>query len=540
MTIGPWKLRDWPAEYAALCDRDRQESLTPAELEQLAMAAYLAGHESQAIDVLSRAHSLALQHGDQRGAARVASWIAFTLIGAGELTRAGGWAARARRLLGEDHPDCAESGFVLLPQAIEQLASGNLPGAESTFAAAERIGERCGDASLTSLARQGRGRALVGLGRVAEGVALFDEVMVSVTSGEVMPIISGVVYCSVISACFDLFDIRRAQDWTEALNDWCKAQPGIVPYRGECLVNRAQILRLRGKWDESFDEARKAYDAHAALRGPGQGAAAYALAELHRLRGEHEEAEAAYRLTSEHGRTPHPGLVLLRLAQGQHEAARATIDRVLAERLRDRQRAEVLRAAVDVFLAAGDVSAARDAADELQRIASTLDANWLRAIAATADGAVHLASGAARQAMTSLAEAVATWRQLEAPYEAAQAGVLAGRACLALGDVDGARLEWEAAIRAFRECGAAPALRHAEALLRERQGQDGDFPGGLTAREVEVLRLMARGKTNRTIAQELAISEKTVARHISNIFGKLNVSSRAAAVAYAFTHQLVT
>jgi DNA-binding NarL/FixJ family response regulator len=305
-------------------------------------------------------------------------------------------------------------------------------------------------------------------------------------------------------------------------------------------VNRAQILRLRGKWDDSFDEARKAYEAHAAVKGPGQGGAVYALAELHRLRGEHDEAEAAYRLASEHGRAPYPGLALLRLAQGQQEAARATIDRVLAERLRERQRADVLRAAVDVFLAVGDVSAARHAADELQRIASTLDSDWLRAIAATADGAVHLASGAAHQAMTPLADAVALWRQLEAPYEAAQAGMLAGRACLALGDAESARLEWEAAVRAFRACGAAPALRQAEALLRERQGKDGGLPGGLTSREVEVLRLMARGKTNRTIAQELGISEKTVARHVSNIFGKLNVSSRAAAVAYAFTHQLVT
>ena len=174
----------------------------------------------------------------------------------------------------------------MLPQALEQIACGDLAGAEATFAAAERIGERFADPDLISLARQGRGRVLVGLGRVAEGVALFDEVMVAVTAGEVTPIVSGVVYCSVISACFEMLDIRRAQEWTEALNDWCEAQPGLVPYRGECLVHRAEIFRLRGRWPEALDEARRAYDALVAAKRAGQGAAAYALAELHRLRGE--------------------------------------------------------------------------------------------------------------------------------------------------------------------------------------------------------------------------------------------------------------
>ena len=180
----------------------------------------------------------------------------------------------------------------MLPQALEQIAAGDLAGAEATFAAAERIGERFADADLTSLARQGRGRVLVALGRVAEGVALFDEVMVAVTAGEVTPIIAGVVYCSVISACFEMLDIRRAQEWTEALNDWCEAQPGLVPYRGECLAHRAEILRLRGRWPEALDEARRAYDALAAAKRAGQGTAAYALAELHRLRGDIPAAEA--------------------------------------------------------------------------------------------------------------------------------------------------------------------------------------------------------------------------------------------------------
>jgi len=371
-------------------------------------------------------------------------------------------------------------------------------------------------------------------------VALFDEVMVAVTAGEVTPIISGVVYCSVISACFDLLDIRRAQEWTEALNDWCEAQPGLGPYRAECLVHRAEIFRLRGRWPEALDEARRAYDALVAAKRTGQGAAAYALADLHRLRGEWPAAEEAYRLASDHGRAPYPGLALLRLAQGQGQAARAAIDRVMVEPARGRQRVAVLVAAVEILLAAGDVRAARRPADELKAMAGALHSDWLRAIAASADGATELADGQPRQALAPLTEALSIWRDLDAPYEAACGRVLVGRACRALGDGDGARMEWEAAAAVFRQFGAATALAEVESLMHQPPASAApEQAGGLTPRELEVLRLIARGKTNRAIADQLDISEKTVARHVSNIFTKLDLSSRAAATAYAFTHHLV-
>jgi DNA-binding CsgD family transcriptional regulator len=232
-------------------------------------------------------------------------------------------------------------------------------------------------------------------------------------------------------------------------------------------------------------------------------------------------------------------LALLRLAQGQAEAARAAIDRVLAEPTRGRQRADVLAAAVEIFLAIGDVPAARRTAVELTAIAVRLDAAWLRAMAASADGAVHLAEGQPGQALAPLREALKTWRDLNVPYEGARVKVLVGRACLALGDADGARMEWNAAARVFGEFGAAPALAEVEALLNPSSATTQSQAGGLTPRELEVIRLLARGQTNRAIARELDISEKTVARHVSNIFTKLDLSSRAAAAAYAFTHRLV-
>ncbi len=513
-------------------------TLEPADLERLGTAAYLAGDEARSLDAYTRAHNLALEKGDTRLAARSAFWIAFVFLGAREVTRAGGWAARARRLLEEDRHDCVECGYVLLPQGIEQVTAGDLAGAEATFAAAERLGERFNDFDLTSLARQGRGRVLVGLGRVAEGVALFDEAMVAVTAGEVTPIVSGVVYCSVISACFDLLDIRRAQEWTEALNDWCEAQSDHVRYRGECLTHRAEIFRLRGEWSAALAAARRANDALMSATHIGHGMAAYALAELHRLQGDIGAAEEAYRLASEYGRSPHPGLALLRLGQGQREAARAAIDRIMAEPARGRQRADVLMAAVEILLASQEVQAARRAADELSTMAGTVASVWLRAMAASADGRVLLADGQPRQALTPLREALTIWREIHAPYEAARVSVLIGRACRALGDVDGAETEWNSAARVFRQCGAAPALAEIEALTHEQPSTTRPDTVGLTPREVEVLRLIAQGKTNRGIARALDISEKTVARHVSNIFIKLAVSTRAAATAYAFTHGL--
>jgi DNA-binding CsgD family transcriptional regulator len=531
--------RDWAAEYAELSARDPLTSYDPADIERLAGTAYLVGDSDRSIDVLTRAHSLALERGDTRQGARFAFWIAFSLMGQRELTRATGWVARAQRLLEGGGHDCVECGYVLLPHALGQSSSGDLVGAETTFKTAEDIGERFADRDLISLARQGRGRAVIGLGRVAEGVALLDEVMVAVTAGEVTPFVSGVVYCSVISACFDMLDLRRAQEWTDALADWCERQSGMVPYRGECLTHRAEIFRLRGRWNEGLQEARRAYDALLTAKGSIPGAAAYALAELHRLRGELSAAEDAYRLASEHGRPPYPGLALLRLAQGDQAAARAAIERMMAERTAGRRRAEIVDAAIEIRLSCGDLAAARSGADELGAMALGAPSDWLRAMAAAASGAVLLAESKPQQALPPLRDALVLWHELGAPYEAARVRAIVGEACRALGDCDGARLEWEFALRVFREFGAESAVTRVDRLTKSLPTVPG-HADSLTRREIEVLRLIAKGRSNRLIARELDISEKTVARHISNIFNKLDVPSRSAATAYAFTHGFVT
>jgi DNA-binding NarL/FixJ family response regulator len=334
-----------------------------------------------------------------------------------------------------------------------------------------------------------------------------------------------------------LFDVRRAQEWTAALSRWCEAQPDLVLYRGQCLIHRAEIMQLHGAWTDAMNEVQRAIDRFAdSTPQLMTGAALYLRAELHRLRGEFVKAEKAYREANQFGREPQPGLALLRVAQGQVDTGFAAIRRALDEAGDPMTRARLLGAYVEIALARGEREAARGAADELSRIAVELDAPFLRASAAHAAGSVLLAEGDARSALGTLRHGWAGWQLFEAPYEAARVRVLIGLACRALGDEDSAEMELDAARFVFQQLSAAPDVARVEQLSRLTAPA---AAGGLTAREEEVLALVATGKTNRAIAAELVVSEKTVASHLSHIFTKLGLSSRAAATAYAYEHGLV-
>jgi DNA-binding CsgD family transcriptional regulator len=527
----------WADAFAQLSAADRETPLGPEDLERLATAAYLVGRDADSDEVWARAHQEWLRRDDVGRAARCGFWLGLGLLQRGEPARGGGWLARARRLLDDGQLDCVEQGYLLVPAALQRLVGGDAAAAYAGFSQAAKIGDRFGDRDLVTLAQLGRGQALTRLGEIAEGMALLDEVMVAVTAGEVSAVVVGNAYCGVIQACQWVFDVRRAQEWTAALTDWCAAQPDLVPFRGQCLVHRSQVLQLGGAWLDAMDEVRRARQRLSAP--PGQwalGMAIYQQAELHRLGGEFAEAEEAYRAASQWGYPPQPGLALLRLAQGRVGAAAVAIRGALDEAQDQIARAKVLVAYVEIVLAADDLPEARTAADGLSELADDLGMPFLQAVSAQATGAVLLAEGDTRAALVWLRRAWTAWQELQAPYEAARARVLIGVTYRALGDTDSAELELDAARRVFQQLGAGPELARMEALaLLPAPGA----AGGLTAREVQVLRLVAAGKSNRAIAAELVISEHTVARHLQNIFAKLDVSSRSAATAFAFEHGLV-
>jgi DNA-binding CsgD family transcriptional regulator len=423
---------------------------------------------------------------------------------------------------------------LLIPVAIASIVRGDPSAAYATFGEAASIAGRFGDRDLASVACHGRGRALIRLGRTGEGVALLDEAMASVIAGEVTPLVAGDVYCSVLEGCQETFDLRRASEWTASLAKWCAAQPGLVRYRGECLHYRAEVLQLRGQWGDAARDAREACELLSPR--PAAGAAFYRCGDIHRLRGEFARAEEAYTLAHERGRKPQPGLSLLRLAQGQIDAAATSIRSVLLDTPAPVHRARMLPAAVEILLAAGDLAAAHAAAAELSAIALAFGAPLLAAASAHAGGALFLAEGNVDSASTSLRQACEIWRELGMPYEEAQTRLLLAAVCEKRGDRDNRRLEIEAARRIFTQLSAEPCLaRIAGPSDQVRHGRI----GSLSEREAQVLRLLAAGKTNRAIANELFISGKTVARHVSNIFDKLDVSSRAGATAWAFRHGLL-
>lgn len=518
---------EWGAAAEALSAADADAPLDAPDLELLADALFMAGREDAHIATLERAHQRHVEAGALLKAASCAFWIGMRLFMGGEVGRGGGWLARAQRLVEQDGSDCPERGYLMLPAMYRLEAAGDMDGAVATAGAAAEVGRRFGDADLVALATHANGLFLISAGQVPEGLRLLDEAMLTVTCGDVSPIPSGIVYCGSIGGCRTAFEPRRAQEWTDALHDWCTQQPEMLAFTGDCCVHRGELMELHGAWAAALSELDRAA-ARATRAGNARvvAQAAYRRGEILRLQGDTAAAERAYREAAAGGCEPQPGLALLRLAQGDAAAACAAIRRVLDETTEPPRRAALLPACVEIMLGAGDLAAAREACDELGAIAAQRASDQLTAVVAHTRGAVQLAGGDARGALPHLREALGAWHDLGAPYEAARVRLLIAAACRALGDEDSAALDEEAARQALAQLGAAGP-------------RDATDTHGLTPRELEVLRLVAHGQTNRGIADDLVLSERTVDRHVSNILAKLRVSSRSAATAYAYEHRLL-
>ena len=526
-----WRRRAWNDAYRSLAAADRIEPLGRDDLELFGTSAYMAGMDAEFQGILERCYRSHVDAGDSARAARSAFWLALSSLLQGQAGPATGWLARARRLIAS--PDCVEQGYVLLPVAEQHLAEGKAQAAQTLASSACEIGLRFNDVDLITCARHLQGRALVQQGQIREGLALLDEAMLAVVAEELSPMMTGLMYCSVIDACRQVCALSRAREWTAAFARWCEQQPDMLAFTGPCLVHRAEILTLQGSWPDAMSEAARACDRSArANRRPPAGAF-YQQGEIHRLRGHFKAAEDAYLHASQLGGEPQPGLALLRMAQGRLDMARAAISRAMDAATDPTARTKLLPAYIQIMLAAGDIQHARRACGELQALADQIGTDALRALADHATGAVELADGDAGAAAALVRRAFDRWQQLEAPYEAARARMLLGLACRALGDTDTASLEFRAARGVFQQLDAAPDLARLDAMeSAERQ------PHVLSHRELQVLRLIAAGNTNKNIARELSLSERTVDRHVSNILGKLNVSSRTAAITYAYDHKL--
>ena len=529
-----YERREWVAAYRALSDLDDTE-LEAQDFAALAITAYLLGRRNDCVHALQRAYQASIAATDRRAAVRAAYLLIVTLWQAGEMAVANGWLARAVGLLDELEEDVVEQGYLCDSQMMGHILNGEFAEAFPLAALITDYGRRFGEPDLLALGLHAEGRLMLYSGRVADGLKRMDEALAGVMADEVTPVTAGRVYCSTIEACQEVSDFGRAGDWTHALTTWCEAQPGLVAYTGQCATHRGQLLRLHGAYPDAVEELERAVERYMAVGGdPALGLAHYERGETYRLRGEYDAAEAAYSIATEHGHPAQPGRALLWLAQDRRDAATAAILRLLAERQDPVHRSQILAAAVDILVATGDTDRAAPLADELREIGETFGCTALQAAGQYAVAVVELAQGAAGPALHAARRAVQAWAQLSAPYEVARSGILVGRALRLLDDEESAVVDLTAARKSLAALGASPAEKEAAALLG-----DDKAPGGLSPREVEVLRLVAAGNSNPAIAAQLVLSEKTVARHLSNIFVKLDVGSRTAAAAFAHENHLV-
>jgi DNA-binding CsgD family transcriptional regulator len=473
----------------------------------------------------------------QRDAGLCAVWLYEHYCFKAQPAIASGWLQRARRALADD-TECVEYGALALREAEAAHGQGRLDEAESAARSIVDLARRLRAADLEAEALQTLARVLIEQGHVQDGLAHFDEAMLFAIEGRLGAYSTGKVYCSLIGACEELGDLARAAEWTDATARWAGDHP-LAIFPGICRVHHANALTWRGELALAEQEATRACNELSTVHVPNAAAAFAEVGDIRRRLGDLDGAEVAFGRAAELCGRDCAGIALLRLAQGRVDAAQRVIEGCLHDAAgRPLARARVLPAHVQVCIAAGALDPANRSADELETIALEFGTPMLRAVALSSRGRVLLARHDADAAASRLRDALASWKALAVPYEVASTSTLLGQALREAGDDEGAQASFATAAALFDQIGArldARLTRDSLAAGMTRPAR----PAGLSEREVEVLQLIAAGMTNKDIAADLVLSEKTVSRHLSNIFTKIGVSSRAAATAFAFDHQLV-
>lgn len=530
--------RDWSRARAAFATaRDAGELLSADDLYAWSDAAWWVGADAETIELCEAAYHRYLDEDQPRQASTAARDIAMVLFLRGEEALGSGWIRRAQRLL-EPQPDVPERAYLTYLLEVEGPLGGVAPTAAETASVrdaarhVEEAGRRHGDRTLIALGMLGIGRASVRLGDVAEGLALLDEVMLAVLPDELNPVWAGNISCQLMAAAHELGDVGRAREWTAVSSRWLDALTDAVVYRGICSVHRSQIDTLTGAWNRAEQRARRVCEQLAERDRRSTAEAYYQIGEIRRLRGDLTGAAGAYDHSHRFGRDPQPGAALLSLLDGRCEAASASIHAALVSESAPLARAPLLAAAVEIAIAVGDLPSAIEASQELQSIATTFPSSGLQITALQAHGAVLLATGHPGDALPVLRDACRRWIDVGAPYACARVRMLLAQAYRVLGDDASTERELQAATAVFHQLGAIDVVPCAGL------GRSNVSPGGLSRRETEVLALVAAGMSNREVAAALVISDRTVGRHLSNIFTKIGVSSRTAAAAFAFRHGL--
>jgi ATP/maltotriose-dependent transcriptional regulator MalT len=526
-----YEARDWTSAYRDLQAARERGSLSADDLFALGDAAWWLGLIRETLTVSEECYQRFLEEGRVARAAMNALDIGFAWFMRGDPMIGSAWISRARRLL-EDEPECVEQGFLMLVDAGAALDDGDLDNAQVLATQVRDVGRRFSSPTLETLALILEATVLIHRGDVDRGSTLLDEAMLPVVAGRLPPEYAGNAYCQVIAICWELADLTRAQHWTDVLERWCDQLNAAAMFVGVCRIHRVQLLSARGRWTDARREASTACAELAEMNTSVVGEAHYALGELNRLGDHHAAAEHEYRRAADHGRDPEPGRSLLHVATGDMASALAGVRRALADTSVVLRRPRLLAALVEIASAAGRLDEADAAAGELEAIASRYGTPGFGAWACHSRGLVLLRRGEPGAAIPRLSEACRRYRDLGAGFDVATVRALLGEAYLAVGDPC-AEVELGEAARAFAALGAERSARRVSEVVARPP-----VPGGLTARERDVLVKVAERLTNKETAAALFISDKTVARHLANVYLKLGLSTRTAAAAWAIDQGL--